>query len=292
MTQIFTTLLEHAAPISGSVVVLMALVSLIAQISRLIYKYRLTAIKKASPGQLTKLVGDESVRLGISANNTTPEQQATFINNILHQREKNSQRVFVFFLISFMLSVAAFLIVILVRYPHMQISPKEDEPIKDLNVNKRTLENKIIWFKSYSLGLNKIIKVSYLIKNGKKHRIISPTIIRYFYAQKPTRPVTEEVAELFPDGDKIAYRNGMYVKHYACNGACQRYMIIDNQLRPVSDAIAATYGCISGKAVEMVQEDIDGSVDSLDNPAPSLKEKGSEAGAAKTLNCLLPQSEG
>lgn len=292
MTQVFSVLLKHAAPISGSVVVLMALISLGAQIARLIYKYRLTAIKKASSSQLTKLVGDESVRLGISAENATPEQQATFINNILHQREKNSQRVFMFFLVSFMMSVAAFLIVVLARFPYMKIDPSEDEPIRDMNINKVTFENKIIWFKSFNLGLNKITKVSYFVKNGKKHRIVSPTIIRYFYAQIPTRAVTEEVAELFPEGDKITYKNGMYIKHYACNGACQRYMIIENQLRPVSDEVAATYSCSSGKAVEMVQEDIDGSADSLEHPAPSLKEKGSESGAAKTLHCLLPQSEG
>lgn len=165
----------------------------------------------------------------------------------------------------------------------------EDKQQPQAKIDFAQYENKMIFTGQEPLGKQEN-RTYYLIKDGKRHRVVSLTLIKYLYARKADQatPMSEKIVSQIPIGEKITWQDGMLLKHYYCpNGPCQRYMVINRFLRPItSSLIAESYGCILGRAVEFKKEDVDGGPDSLKDVIASLKMKSEESGELKNIRCL------
>lgn len=142
---------------------------------------------------------------------------------------------------------------------------------------------------SYPASPDKDKKAYFIIKDGIRHRVPSPTIIDYLYPNKHRINVHQWVAKLFSEGAPCKYENGMLVKHYYCTGACARYVILDNELISLSGVMTSQellneYDCDDSQAVEMHPED----TSLLRSHNRRLLKKQDESGAAKTMKCLKP----
>ncbi len=104
----FTEVLGAAAPLGGGVVVVTFALALVGWVLRQRYRTRLAALKRAKPGDIPAMVGDELDKLKISAQPLDPEQQFTLVKEALRQRERRSQRLMLLsVLVSLLLSTIA-----------------------------------------------------------------------------------------------------------------------------------------------------------------------------------------
>jgi hypothetical protein len=90
----FSQLLRYAAPLGGSITVLLVLLASATWILRIRYRLRLLAIEKADPSDLPGIVGDEIDKLRITADGLPAKHRRDVVMTVLMQRELRNQRVF------------------------------------------------------------------------------------------------------------------------------------------------------------------------------------------------------
>ena len=97
---------KAAVPFGGGIAVVLAIVAGVSAAAQRAISVRRTAVERAAPADIPKLIGDEIDKLGISAGKLAQSQQYSAVMLVLRQREVRNKRIFVFALVVTALAAA------------------------------------------------------------------------------------------------------------------------------------------------------------------------------------------